>query len=121
MGIDEMDEQPPRRRWEDVQREIEFRIPPALAQAMTPYRLAVDEVHRDVQGLKLVVYGNPAQGVHGMVERMGAIEKKLDTVIDQNEARLNQWKGIKAAIVVVGAISSVPALQTIAKVFGLIP
>jgi hypothetical protein len=121
MEPDEMEDPPRHRRWEDVQYEIERRVPIAVSQAMTPYRLTVDETYRDVQGLKTVVYGSAAQGIRGVVERMGTIEGKLNTIIDQNEARINQWQGIKTALVVIGALSSLPALQALGKLFGLLP
>jgi hypothetical protein len=117
MEIDDMDEQPRGRRWDDVRTEIRA----AVADAVLTMRLTLDRLDHEVLSLKTTVYGDPSRRIRGLAERMEAIESKIDTIIDQNEARLNQWKGIKTALVIVGAISSVPALQTLAKVFGLIP
>jgi len=88
---------------------------------MTPYALQLDQLVSDVRMLKWTVYGNEVAGELGLVRSMKSIQTKLDTLIDSSEARNNQWKGIKNALVVMGIVSGIPALQTIGKIVGLWP
>lgn len=106
-----------RRRWEDIRVEIRA----AVADAMTPLRLTTDRLDMDVRQLKTTVYGDPALRIRGLVERLEGIESKLDTLIDQSEARLNQWTGIKTALIIIGTVSSLPTLQLIGKALGVLP
>jgi hypothetical protein len=99
MEIDDMEEQSPKRRWEDVRREIEFFVPPAVNQALTPYRLDLDETRRKVQDLYLVVFGNPAQGIRGMVANMDEIRGKLSQLLDTQQQREEDWKEMRAFLV----------------------
>jgi len=92
-----------------------------VRQQMTPFLLKLDRVVEDAKQLRWTVYGDAAIGADGMVSTMKDIQKKMGVLIDQNEARDNQWKGIRAALVVVGALSSVPALQALGKLIGIIP
>lgn len=84
------------RRWDDYLRELDVRVPAAIAQAMTPWRLVHDELLRDVKQLKDVVFGNPPLGLRGMVERMVALETKIDTLIDGQQQREEDWKQMRA-------------------------
>jgi hypothetical protein len=74
-----------------------------------------------VAQLEALMYGDVRTRQVGIIERIAKLEDKIDQLIDQNEARLNQWKGMRTAIVVIGALSSVPALQALGKLFGLLP
>lgn len=84
------------RRWDDIVREIEVRIPTAVQQGLVPYRITVEETARDVAQLKTVVFGAPNLGVRGMVERMGALETKIDTLIEGQTQREEDWKAMRA-------------------------
>lgn len=83
------------RRWDDYLRELDVRIPAGIAQALTPWRLAHDELVRDVKQLKDVVFGNPPLGLRGMVERMMALESKIDTLIEGQAQREEDWKAMR--------------------------
>lgn len=85
-----------RRRWDDIVREIDVRVPPAVKQEMTPYRLTVEETARHTAQLMTVVFGSAALGVRGMVERMSAMEGKIDKLIDGQEQRATDWKEMRA-------------------------
>lgn len=87
-------------------------------QQMTSIVLKVDNLADDMRMLKWTVYGNEAAGEAGLVKSMRSIQTKLDTLIDLSEARENQWKGIKTALVVIGSISSIPALQVLLPAIG---
>lgn len=90
-----MSDDMPQRRWEDITAEISRQVPPAVTQALTPYRLIVEETQRDVSQLKTVVFGSPALGIRGMVERMGAIEGLLRGLLDAQEKREEDWKAMR--------------------------
>lgn len=83
------------RRWDDVVDEIRSQVPPAVRSAMVDYRITVEETARDVSQLKIVVFGVPSMGVRGMVERMTALEGKIDTLIQGQEQREADWKGMR--------------------------
>ena len=91
-----MPDETQRRRWEDIERAIDVRMPPAIAQAMTPYRITVEETARNTAQLMTVVFGSPSLGVRGMVERMGALEMKIDTLIDGQMQREKDWEQMRA-------------------------
>lgn len=91
----------------------------AVVAAMTPYESRLQSVERITEKLNRAVFGDDL--APGLIAQMKAINGKLDTLIDQSEARLNQWRGVRTALIVVGAISSVPALQALGKALGLIP
>lgn len=86
------------RRWDDVIREIDLRldvrVPPAVQQGLVPYRLTVEETARDVAQLKIVVFGNPAIGVRGLVDRFRTFEEKLDTILEQSKERQVMLRGL---------------------------
>ena len=86
----------PPRRWDDIVREVTVQVRDAVPQALVPYRITVEETARDVAQLKTVVFGSPALGVRGMVERMGAVEGKLDTLIDGQTRREEDWRAVRA-------------------------
>jgi hypothetical protein len=88
---------------------------------MTPHVLKLDSLTEDIRLLKWTVYGNEQAGEPGLVRSMKSIQTKLDTLIKLSEARENQWKGIKNAIVAVGAISSFPLIQAIGHLMGIWP
>lgn len=83
------------RRWDDLMREIDMRIPPAVRSAMVEYRIVVDETARNTAQLMTVVFGSPSLGVRGMVERMGALETKIDTLIEGQTQREEDWKQMR--------------------------
>jgi len=83
------------RRWDGVIREIEARVPQAVRQAMVEYRLTLDETARNTAQLMTVVFGSPSLGVRGMVERMSALEGKIDTLIKGQEQREEDWKAMR--------------------------
>lgn len=112
-----MEDQPRGRRWEDVRTEVRA----AVNDAVLTMRLTVDRLDHEVLALKTTVYGDPTRHIRGLAERMAAIEGKLDTLIDQSEARINQWKGVKTALAFIGLLSSIPALQVIGKAVGILP
>ncbi len=84
------------RRWDDLMREIDMRIPPAVRSAMVEYRIVVDETARNTAQLMTVVFGSPSLGVRGMVERMGALETKIDTLIEGQTQREKDWEQMRA-------------------------
>jgi hypothetical protein len=92
-----------------------------VRQHVTPYVLKLDNVADDVRMLKWTVYGNEAAGEAGLVKSMKSIQAKLDSLIESSAARDNQWKGIRNALIAVGTISSVPALQALGKLLGIWP
>lgn len=92
-----------------------------VRQQLTPYLLKVDQMSDDQRMMKWTLYGNEAAGEAGLVKSVKSIQGKLDTLIDLSEARENQWKGIRNALIAVGALSSVPALQALGKLLGILP
>lgn len=83
------------RRWDNVVREIDARVPQAVRQAIAEYRLVLDETARNTAQLMTVVFGSPSLGVRGMVERMSALENKIDTLIRGQEQREEDWKAMR--------------------------
>lgn len=98
--------------------ELREAVTSELRQQMTPIVLKVDNLADDIRMLKWTVYGNEIAGELGLVKSMRSIQTKLDTLIDLSEARENQWKGIKTALILIGSISSIPALQIILPAVG---
>lgn len=92
-----------------------------VRQQITPYRLQLEQDREDIRLIKWTLYGNEIAGEVGLVRSVKSMQSKLDTLIDLSEARENQWKGIRNALIAVGALSSVPALQALGKLFGLLP
>lgn len=84
------------RRWDDVIEEINRQVPPAIRQAMVDYRITVEETARDVQQLKIVVFGSPTIGVRGLVDRFGGFEQKLDALLKQTGDREEHWQQMLA-------------------------
>lgn len=101
--------------------ELRFAVTSEMRQQMTPYLLKLDQMADDLRMLKWTVYGNEAAGEAGLVKSVRSMQAKLDTLIDLSEARNNQWKGIRNALAVIGALSSLPLLQTLGKLAGLWP
>lgn len=92
-----------------------------VRQQITPYRLQLEQDREDIRLMKWTLYGNSEAGETGLVKSVKSMQSKLDTLIDLSEARENQWKGIRNALVVIGALSGVPALQALGKLVGLWP
>lgn len=92
-----------------------------MRQQMTPYLLRLDQMSDDLRMLKWTVYGNEAAGELGLVKSVKSMQGKLDTIIELSHARENQWKGIRNALIVIGSISTLPALQVLGRVVGLWP
>lgn len=91
MNHDDVDE----RRWDNIIREIDARVPQAVRQAIAEYRLLLDETARNTSQLMTVVFGSPSLGVRGMVERMSALEGKIDTLIKGQEQREADWRAMR--------------------------
>ncbi len=112
------------RRWDDIAQLIDARIPPAVKQEITPYRITVEETARDVAQLKTVVFGSTALGVRGMVERMGAMEGKIDTLLDQGKERQvilhSLWRTAEITRWIVVFFGSVAGLIIALNALGLI-
>ena len=89
-----------------------------MRQQMTSYVLKVDQILEDMRMLKWTVYGNETAGELGLVKSVRSIQTKLDTILELSQARENQWKGIKAALIAIGAITSIPALQVLLPIVG---
>lgn len=117
-----------RRRWEDVRTEIRA----AVADAQLELRLTISRLDRDIQQLRVTVYGDPAIRQAGIVDRldkiegrMGAIEDKIDTLVDRAAARDNQFLGAQKAFYVLAtlvvAVGGPPALIAILRAFGVSP
>lgn len=83
------------RRWDNIIREIDSRVPQAVRQAIAEYRMVLDETARNTAQLMTVVFGSPSLGVRGMVERMSALEGKIDTLIRGQEQREEDWKAMR--------------------------
>lgn len=92
-----------------------------VRQQMTPYVLKVDQLARDMELLWWTVFGNEKAGQAGLVASMKSIQGKLDTLIELSSARENQWKGIRTALAIIGALSSLPLLQALGKLAGILP
>lgn len=92
-----------------------------VRQQMTPYLLKVDQMNDDQRLMKWTLYGNNEAGEIGLVKSVRSMQTKLDTLIDLSTARDNQWKGIRTALAVIGALSSLPLLQTLGKLAGIWP
>jgi hypothetical protein len=90
-------------------------------QQLTPVVLKLDNLADDIRMLKWTVYGNEQAGEAGLVKSVKSMQGKLDKIIELSEARDNQWKGIRNALTVIGALSSLPLLQTLGKLTGLWP
>jgi hypothetical protein len=101
--------------------ELRDAVTSEVRQQMTPYVLRVAQDQDDLRLLKWTVYGNEQAGEVGLVKSMKSIQGKLDTLIASSEARENQWKGIRNALAIIGALSSLPLLQALGKLMGLLP
>jgi len=101
--------------------ELRSAVTSEMRQQMTPYVLKLDQMQDDLRMLKWTVYGNEAAGEAGLVKSMKLIQSKLDTLIESSQARENQWKGIRNALAIIGALSSLPVLQLLGKLAGLWP
>ena len=101
--------------------ELRSAVTSEMRQQLTPYQLKIDQMQDDLRMLKWTVYGNEAAGEAGLVKSMKLIQSKLDTLIESSQARENQWKGIRNALAIIGALSSLPVLQLIGKVAGVWP
>lgn len=93
--------------------ELRSAVTHEVRQQLTAYVLQMSLNTKDVEMIKWTLYGNEMAGEAGIVKSVKSMSVKLDTLIDLGHARENQWKGIKAAFVVVGAISSIPAIQVV--------
>lgn len=101
--------------------ELRNAVTSEMRQQMTPYLLRLDQMSDDLRMLKWTVYGNEAAGELGLVKSVKSMQGKLDTIIELSHARENQWKGIRNALIVIGSISTLPALQVLGRVVGLWP
>lgn len=91
-----------------------------MRQQLTPYALKVDQMSDDLRMVKWTLYGNEAAGELGLVKGVKSMQSKLDRLIELSQARDNQWKGIRTALIIVGSISSVPTIQVLLPVLGRI-
>lgn len=123
-----MSEQPPGRRWGDIENAIRI----AVIQAMTEVRLTIDRLDKRTEVLWSTIFGNPDIRQPGVVDRldkieksMAAIEEKIDHLIEKSEARDNQFLGAKKAFYVLAALVAFlggpPAIAQILKAFGVTP
>ena len=101
--------------------ELRNAVTSEMRQQMTPYVLKLDNMADDIRMLKWTVYGNEAAGEAGLVKSVRSIQGKLDTLIELSQARENQWKGIRNALIVIGSVSSFPLLQALGKLIGIVP
>lgn len=101
--------------------ELRYAVKNEVLQQMTPYVLKIDNLARDQELLLWTVFGNEKAGEAGLVKSMKSIQGKLDTLIELSNARENQWKGIRNALAVIGALSSLPVLQALGKLTGILP
>lgn len=101
--------------------ELRAAVTHEVRQQLTPYLLQVGQDREDIRLMKWTLYGNSEAGEKGLVKSVQSMQDKLDTLIDLSQARENQWKGIRNALAVIGAISSLPALQALGKLTGLWP
>ena len=101
--------------------ELRNAVTSEMRQQMTPYVLKVDNLADDIRMIKWTLYGNEAAGELGLVKGVKSMQTKLDKIIELSEARENQWKGIRNALVIIGSISTLPALQVLGRVVGLWP
>jgi len=101
--------------------ELRSAVTSEMRQQMTVYVLKVDQMQDDLRMLKWTVYGNEAAGEQGLVKSVKSMQSKLDTLIELSQARDNQWKGIRNALTIIGALSSLPVLQLLGKLAGLWP
>lgn len=91
MEPDEMSEQPPGRRWGDIENAIRI----AVIQAMTEVRLTIDRLDKRQEVLWNTIFGNPEIEQPGVVKRMSNIEGKLDRILDTHEQREADWKKMR--------------------------
>lgn len=101
--------------------ELRNAVTSEMRQQMTPYVLKLDNMADDLRMLKWTVYGNEVAGEAGLVKSVKSMQGKLDQLIELSQARENQWKGIRNALVIIGGISTLPALQVLGRVVGLWP
>lgn len=101
--------------------ELRDAVTSEVNQKLTPYLLQVSQDREDIRLMKWTLYGNSEAGETGLVKSVRSMQGKLDTLIDSSVARDNQWKGIRNALAVIGALSSLPLLQTLGKLVGLWP
>lgn len=98
--------------------ELREAVTSEVRQQMTAPVLQIDGMLRDLVQIKWTLYGNEQAGELGLVKSVKSISTKLDTIIENQEARNNQWRGIKIAITVLAAMSSIPALQIVLPAIG---
>lgn len=94
------------RRWDDIAASIAV----AVNQAMTPFRLTLDRLDDDVRQLRTTVYGDPAIRQKGLVEMVGGMNDKLDTIIAQRQQTTWLMRGVVAGLAL-----------NLAQVTGLLP
>lgn len=92
-----------------------------VRQQLTPYLLQVSQDREDIRLMKWTLYGNTEAGEKGLVKSVQSMQDKLDKLIDLSEARENQWKGIRNALITIGTLSSIPLIQALGKLAGIWP
>jgi hypothetical protein len=74
-----------------------------------------------VDELSEVLLGNDRTRTKGLVTRVDELSKTLAELNTRIEAWTNQVRGAKIAFAILAMVSSVPAIQVLAKLFGFIP
>jgi hypothetical protein len=123
---DPRDEIPHGRRWDDIIAAIAI----AVNQAMTPFRLTLDRLDDELARVKTSLFGDPVYRQAGALDRldkienrMGAMEGKLDQLIQQSQERSAQMTGARKALTVLAAVIALvggpPAIITLLRTFGV--
>jgi hypothetical protein len=101
------DEQPVRR-----QADLDSAARVAVTQAMTGWQLTLNRIERDVQQLRVTVYGDPAIQQKGLVEMVRGIDDKLDQIIEQRKQNTWLMRGVVGglALNIAQATGLLPAL-----------
>lgn len=66
-----------------------------------------------LKDLQSLLYGDPRFLITGLAAEIRAIRVTLDALEEEREAFMNQIKGVKIALYVVGVIAGIPALNAI--------
>lgn len=77
---------------------VENEVRTAVRQEMTSYRLQQDQHHEDLRLIKWTLFGNAQAGEPGLVASVRRFGEKLDSLIEQQEARAKAQEEIKEFI-----------------------